>query len=427
MARKNMLDYIATLGTIAMVLGTCVQSHSAIVRDCLPVLAKDYYSYAQKSNLKEDYLRSIDAESWQELRKDNSFDLTGMFSGGLFSLSDDYSSFESKRTKYLESVHYNRNQEQALNILHVTTAARAYPAYEACLRSLSEGLRVWPSRESLDQIELHVKYANPASVRSMVLEGLVSGGSVPGAPRGHLWKDGTRWGVNQEKVFTIQVNRGTPETTVIVAPADGSTPVALTFTRADATLALTYEGTTDVLRIKDRRASIHTPNNNENRGGCPNFVGKHDGKYCTSRTTVSISTVAPHFLTNARSSCGGGGCPWTYAGPASVSPDGLAATGFLDNWGSDVDALLYVDEYERMGIQQCGGDGPIPVVRNQAVLFAVPKECLPIANIKWTILPDNSKGAFRFGDKGSPDGRFVLDGPLVDSSTVLLGSYNLTK
>lgn len=395
-------------------------------KDCLPVLAKDYYSYAQQNNLQEDFLRSIDSESWEELRRSNSANATGLFSAGLFSFSDDYNALDSKRTKYLDSIHYSRNQQQALNILQITTAPRAYPAYEACLRSLSTGLAVWASRETLDQIELHVRYANPPGVKSMALEGLVSGGSVANTVAGHLWADGSKWGVNQEKVFTITAARGVPETNIIVAPSDGSSPISLTFRRADALLTLSYVGTTDVLRLKDRRGMAHTPNNNENRGGCPNEVGHHDGKYCTSRTTVNLSTTAPHFLQNARPGCNGEGCPWTSSGPPSISADGLTATFYLDNWGHDVDAILTADEYERLTATKCGGDGPIPVVKNQPVLFTASKECLSIATLKWTMLPDRAEGSFRFGDRASPDGKIVMDSTL-DNATVLLVSYKLAK
>src|SRR5271167_708852 len=78
-------------------------------KDCAPVLAKDYYSYAMKNSLVEDYVRSIDSETWTEMKTDNKFDSAGFFSGGFFSLSDDYSTFDSKRTKYLDNQHYSRN------------------------------------------------------------------------------------------------------------------------------------------------------------------------------------------------------------------------------------------------------------------------------------------------------------------------------
>ena len=164
--------------------------------------ATDYYSYAQQNNLQLDYLRTIDAETWQQLKTSNDASALALFSGGLFSLSDDYSTFDEKRTKYLETVHYSRNESQAINILQITTSPRAFPAYEQCLEHLSQvGLVVFASKEDVNQIELHVKYQNPSGVSSIVLTGLVSGGSVPGAPVGHLWKDGTRWGIKSGKGF----------------------------------------------------------------------------------------------------------------------------------------------------------------------------------------------------------------------------------
>ena len=80
--------------------------------------------------------------------------------------------------------------------------------------------------------------------------------------------------------------------------------------------------------------------------------------------------------------CNGFGCPWTSSGGLSVSANGLTATGYLDNWGRDVDAILLVDEYEHMTQTQCGSDGPIPVIKGQSILLTATKECIPIATIK---------------------------------------------
>lgn len=394
---------------------------------CLPVLtAKDYYSYASTNNLKEDYLRTIDSQTWQEIKTSNNFEFTGLFSGGLFSVSDDYSTFDSKRTKYLESVHYSRDQQQATNILKITTSPRAYPAYEACLRGISSGLTAWASKESQDEIELHVKYANPANVKSILLEGHVRGGSVKGVPKGHIWKDSLKWGINQEKTFVINTDRGVPETNVLISPSDGSAPVSLTFFRADGLLQLTFDGTTDVLRSKDRQASAVSPNNDHNTGGCPNQQGKKDNKWCISRTSVSLATSPPNVLKNPRAECGGDACPWATLGPASLSPDSRTASAFVDNWGSAVRVVIKADEYETMSAAQCGGDGPIPVIRNQAVLLAATTDCLSIATLKWTLLPENSVGVFRFGDKAAPNGAVVAE-TVLDNKTALLVSYKIVR
>jgi hypothetical protein len=192
-------------------------------------------------------------------------------------------------------------------------------------------------------------------------------------------------------------------------------------------LTLTYVGTINALRLSNRSTAVHTPNNNENRGHCANEVGHQDGKYCISRTPLSMATTAPRFFQNARHGCNGGGCPWTSVGPVSISGDGLTVQSYRDNWGSDVDAILFVDEYEHVGAAQCGNDRPVPVVRGQPVVFAAVKECLPIATIKWTLLPDKSEGTFRFGDKASQDGKVAMDGSLLDNNTIVLASYMLAK
>lgn len=421
-ARRSLIGFAGLLVTAH----SLAQPNNA--RDCVPVLAKDYYSYALKNNLTEDYLKSIDQESWTEMKTDNKFDGTALFSGGLFSLSDDYSTFDSKRTKYLENEHYNRTQQQALDILKITTSDRAYSAYEACLRTVATGLTVWASHSSLDKIDLRIRYANPPGRPSITLIGTVRGGSVAGAPVGHLWREGSpqaRWGVNQEKEITVNARRGSSETTVTVAAEDGSPPVSVTFTRADGLLTLSYAGTIDVLRMRDRSVSQHTPNNDERKSdGCAHQVGKHD-KYCNSRTTTTISTTAPHYLANPRANCNGQGCPWSGVSvPPSVSADGLTASYSRDNWGRDVDSVLTVDEYEHMSAKQCGGDGPIPVINGQTVLFTVPEDCLAIATIQWKKLPSNSTGAVKFGTSSTAKG-IRMDGSMIKSGTTQLASYSL--
>lgn len=130
------------------------------VKDCDAVLAKDYYAYAEKASLRADFLKTIDAESWEELRKNQSI---GASLFGEFSFSDDYSMFSQKRNTYLQTIHYTRSEDRARSILQITTSERAYPAYEKCLETVGGGppLRVFASREDMNEIDLRVRYVNP--------------------------------------------------------------------------------------------------------------------------------------------------------------------------------------------------------------------------------------------------------------------------
>ena len=414
-----------------LLLGPASQlvAQPSTVKDCLSVLkSRDYYSYAQQSNLQVDYIRSIDYETFEQIKHDANAGQTALLPAGLFSANESYSDFDEKRQKYLDNTHYNRTESQATSILEITTAPRAYTAYSDCLQHIGQqGLIVWAAKEDTKTIELHVKYQNPPAIRSMVLEGLVSGGAINNELKGHLWKDGTRWGINQEKVFTITRSPGTSETTVIVSPADGSAPFTKTYYRADATLTLDYVGTTNVLRTANRNATTVTPNNNENRGGCPNEVGHQDGKYCISRTSITLSTAAPRFFQNARVDCQGGGCPWTGHNPVgSISPDGLTASGSLDNWGSPVTVVLTVDEYEHLAKTQCGGDGPIPMIYGQTVVFTSLKECQSIATVSQKLLADGSESVVHFGDPTLAGARLILQSVLNLGSSVV-ATYKLDK
>jgi hypothetical protein len=413
----------ATVAALSIIMLSIANGQST-VKDCDAVLAKDYYAYAEKVNLKTDFLRSIDSETWQELRKNQS---TGVSLFDVFSFSDDYSTFSQKRTKYFETVHYSRSEDQARSILRIATAERAYPAFEMCLQTVGGGpaLRVWASRETMDEIDLRVRYVNPAGVKSMTLEGFLENGSVAGAPAGSIWKGKKKWGVNQEFPFVVKRAMGVANTKIVVTAADGSTPVLLNFERADATLLLTYNGTVDVLRQWGMEALQHTPNNDHNRGHCPNEVGHQDGKWCISRTTVTLPTQSPFVLKNPRSSCRGGGCPWSSSSPVS-RPSETSASFYLDNWGSAVDAVLNADLYERVAAANCGGDGPIPVTYGQAVVFAAPKECLSLASVKWKLTSAGSEGVVRYGENSS-DKSVAMAGPPVDNNTVVQIAYKVTN
>jgi hypothetical protein len=405
--------------------GLCQAQAPATVADCVEVLKiQDYYSFAQKNNLMLDYIRSIDYETFEQMKRNANAGGSALLPVGLFSANMSYDDFNQKRTKFLENEHYNRTESQAINILQITTSPRAYTAYTDCLAHINQpGLIAWAAKEDSNTIELHVKYQNPTGVPSMRINGTLTGGSVAGAPQNHLWKDGTRWGIMQEKVFTITRSPGSSETTVIIAPQDGSTPFTKTYYRADATLTLDYVGTTDVLRTPNRSAAprAHTPNNNHNDKHCTNEVGRDSGKWCISRTTISISTAAPHFFKNARLDCQGTGCPWARfeSGSPSVSADGLTASGAILNWGWDVTMGLTVDEWEHLSKAQCSGDGPIPVVFGQTVVFSSATECDPIGMIKLKLNKDNSESAIRFGKPTAPLSKITLQSVLSTGTSTI--------
>jgi hypothetical protein len=389
-----------------------------------------------KNNLQEDFLRSVDDESFKQTNED--ITTKGSAYGGAFTGENDYSKFDDERKKYLETVHYSRNQQQALDILQITTSDRAYTAYETCLRTISTGpaLLVWASKESMNEIDLRVKYINAASVKGIELYGTVDGGSVAGEPSGMIWSEGAhwwstnenKWGINQEKEFTIKRTPGSAETTVTVKASDGSSPFKQTFKRADAVLTLSYVGTTDVYRNARTSAFANMPDNNENKSSnCPNFVGLHDGKYCTSRTPMTITSTAPRFLKNAVPTCTPG-CGWLTLGPASISPDGLTASSYVDNWGSPFQVWLKADEYEHLSSAQCGSDDKVPVILGHPVLFSAPTECGPIAQIIWkTLTGIPSQGSLPFSWTMSKGGEVAMVGDLSESGSIRLASYKLNK
>jgi hypothetical protein len=434
--RGKMLNTKLHLCLFLLFAASCgrLNAQPSTVRDCTPVLAKDYYSYAMRNNLQEDFLRSIDNESYKQAKED--ITASGSAYGGAFTGDSEYHKFDEDRKKYLENLHYSRSQQQALDILQITTSDRAYTAYEACLRTIATGpaLLVWASRETMNEIELRVKYVNAPNVKSIELSGTVEGGRVSGQATGMIWSNrwyspfnANKWGVNEEKAFTIKRTPGSAETNVTVTPSDGSSPVKQTYKRADAILTLSYVGTVPVYRTA-LTDTAHMPDNNENKSSnCPNFVGLHDGRYCTSRTPMKISVQVPMTLRNPTVSCVGS-CGWLTIGPSSITDNGLTATSYVDNWGSPFIVALRADEYEQLSSTQCGGDQNIPVILGHPVVFSVSKECEPIAQIVWkTLTGISSQGSVKFSWTMSSGGEVAMAGERTESGSTYLASYKLNK
>lgn len=402
--------------------------------DCLGALQLDYYDYALANSLQDDFLRSLDQDSWQRLKTvgvANSvlFREGKSFLGGNFFLTDDYVNFDQKRSEHLRNVFYSRSRDQALSILQQTVATREYHAYNSCMQGLLKPFplfNIWATRETLDEIDLTIGYSGQNDLK-MSVKGTIEGGKAVGAPHGSLWDSAPTWSTaKREHHFVINRDPHVAQTTVTVTIANvTSMPFVKTFKRADAVLVTTYSGSAELPAPTKRRLDGRTPDNNENRGHCPNEVGHHDGKYCTSRTTLTLTTTAPHLFKNANIDCAGGGCPWGAAGPATISADGLTASGYVDNWGSSITATLTADEYETISASQCGADSAVPVTRQKPVLIGIRKECLPLALIRWTVLPDMSYGLFHFGEKEPTGGQVTMNGAVVQSDTALFASYGL--
>jgi hypothetical protein len=192
---------------------------------------------------------------------------------------------------------------------------------------------------------------------------------------------------------------------------------------------LDFVGTNDVLRLQNVASPVvGTPNNNENRGGCPNEVGRADGKYCISRTPVSYSVSPPMYLRNVTALCSGGGCPWGhFVAPPTIDMDGQRVAAQFDNWGSPVAIYLVANVYEHVSIIQCGGpQGPIPVRFNQAAIFHATDDCKPLAVIKWKRLPGQEQGVMPFGQPSGDNSR-VKQTSNVQGGGVLSASYELLK
>jgi len=298
----------AVLAFICSATPALAQAPSS-AKDCQGALAKDYYSYAERSSLLLDFLKSIDAETWEQVKHDNSFNSSWLGPYGNFSMSDDYKDFNEKRNKYLETENYHRSEQDAKSIISITTSDRAYSAYEACLRTIGTGpaILALPDRETMDEIDLKIKYVNGRNDPGTKLEGIVEGGRVDGAPSGRLWRGQISSGVNREIPVRIKRTEGTSETFITISSTNG-TVESFTYSRADAELTLKYTGPVEIFRQNVRTAK-RTPNNDHNTGGpCDNEVGR-ENNVCVSRTELKLTVTPPLFLREAIVSCDGPDLP----------------------------------------------------------------------------------------------------------------------
>jgi hypothetical protein len=189
----------------------------------------------------------------------------------------------------------------------LATADRAYEAYETCVRTVSNGpaLQVWAARQTPQEIEVRIRFRGTAGQSEVCLDGTVTGGYVASEQVGRLWSRSWRdwlpgvwqygdcWKANGERLIVVRRTSDAPETAISVRPRDGSEPVRLVFQKANGLIRLEYVGWKDIERRKDVAVSVQSPNNHENRGDCPNSVGRTDTRICISRTEVVLSTASP--------------------------------------------------------------------------------------------------------------------------------------
>jgi hypothetical protein len=384
---------------------------------CSRAVSIDNYSYALAHNLQNDFLQSIDTGTWDYLRSTGSSAMLGGFALDQFSFSDDYLTFSSKRLSYLANRAYSRTQEQALDVLQKTAWPRSFDFLEKCMRGASssrEPLRMWITHEDPATVSLTI--LNNGSVRVPIsLMGFVEGGEALNMRSpGRLWEGRQTWAPGEERTMTIR--RGVSSRMLItIAPEAIGATTRLESRRADLLLSLEYAGQLDVLIARNRSTSLATPNNNENRGNCPNEVGRHDGRYCTSRTALQLTTSLPGFFANPRANYSGNNCPWCFASAPTISADGSTVEMSVDNWGSPVTAVLIADEYRHVSSKECGPPAFTPAEFGDTVVLNVPSNCVGLTTIRWTsVINPSSRGYIKYGDKGS--GPLTLVGAISSES-----------
>jgi len=402
-------------------------AHAQDASDCVKVLAKDQYFESKFRNLKSDYLKSINQGSWQELKRDGTVNM--IFDEVPIGAS--FSEFDTSRNTYLSNEHYTRTENEATTIINTVTSDRAYNAYEACLLASESGppLRVWATKETMNEIQLRIYFRNPPSVKGIYLKGTVEGGSVAGAKPKFLWNNGIsgkglRLGVNEQKLIVIKRTPGHSTTSITITPSDGSPAISLSFSRADAIAKLMYDGSFIFVRNESFSSpSVATPNNDHAYNlTCPRHVYQ-TGNICTSRTEVSYRTQPAFFITSGQLVCEGVGCSFVNRGAVTFNADRTIASSYIDNWGPPVQIYLNLSLSERVGENgtSCGNVEAIPIIKNIPIVFTVKKDCQGFAKIKWTSLTDGGQGIVNFNFE---DGAFKKASETVTtptSSTISVG------
>jgi hypothetical protein len=392
------------------------------IQQCALALQQDLYKYSSSVSLKEDFLRTVNEETYKQMQKD--LHTWGSYfkviEGGL-----DYKQFDENRRKYFETVHYKRDYDSALAIVWLTTKPRAYASYDKCLETLADGpaLKLWVESEDPSSMVVKISYRPPVGGTPITLSGTVQGGQVSGVPTGKLFKTRkltTTWEHRVNVVRTV----GTPTTVVTIAPSRYSAPQIWRSTRSDGWIEVVTEGNAEAV-VGRREAKVLTENNDgrDEDKNCRSKVGAVDG-FCLSGNRSSIQAEATQFFTDATSRCEGSGCSWTRSVAASISADGRTLGIYGENWGPVATLFAIANLHQRYGTNgaSCGSAARIPVIVGQPVVLTTNSACKPIAVVSYSI--DGASGIMKM-DAAQGDGTIARNGDLVETPGLVYGTYVL--
>jgi len=412
------------LVTLVLARSEAQPLQASIVEQCALALQQDLYSYASSLNLREDYLRIVDEETWNRMSKE--IETWGSYfeviKGG-----GDYRQFDERRRKYFESIHYTRDLATATSVLSLTTKKRAYDSYDKCIQSLGGGPPVILVVETEDQNAIVMKacYRPPINAASITISGSVSGGSVDGQPAGMLFPDKTVQTTWEQRV-RIKRSPGVPETVITVTPSAYGAPQIWHSKHADGWIEISADGTADAV-IGEKSVEVLTEDNNERDedDNCRSKVGAKDG-YCLSGNRNSVRAPHPQFFSDPKAMCVSGGCGWTRGIVASLSEDNHVLNLYGENWGprATLQATATLHQTYGTGGASCQATGRVPVVFGRPINLSILTACQGIALVSYEA--EFGAGQIKFdAPTGSGDGKISRIGALIETDGVAQGSFVL--
>lgn len=369
---------------------------------CAVALQKDLYTFAESSRMQQDFVNAITKNDYEKMTHEDSFS-AGIDGVGA---SNDWQDFTEKRKTYLDNSHFTASQSDSVKLVRMVTSDRAYASYDTCEKAHTNPngneLLVWASKEELNKIYLHVKYINPSNptvhVEKTRLEASITGGSVDGATKGHLWNihdaHAGEWGINATKDYIINTQRGTD--TVIVSVKKGADPaIERKFYRADAVLRIKVVGQYDNFINASPSAQQRSEYNNDNKHqpcGPNNYVGTHNN-VCENKVCARLNALSGNQVyKNVRGWVTEAGAPWTDGMQAALDNGEKGAFSCVNYFGAPVDIHVAADVYERLSANECSQNtgAAIPLLNDQSTVVNFSAKCAQITNIEVTILPGGS-------------------------------------
>lgn len=197
--------------TLSGILATQLASQQNDPSVCNVALAKDRVEILRTIHQRYAYLNRIDAETYEQLKKDIEAGLTIPMVDVFIKPSASYSDFVERREKFFQEINYTADLAHEEQLLQLVTEPVAYTAWAACMHQFARqhvGFHAWKTMERPEGIVADYYWNAPVGAKSARAVSEITGGTVRDAPKGMAFPRGKRFEPNEEGTLEIRRNPG---------------------------------------------------------------------------------------------------------------------------------------------------------------------------------------------------------------------------